>query len=366
MRSKTLVLLMLALGCGLVASIGISQVLQRQDQTPNGDTSPVWIVKTDIKRADPLTMQNLKLEQWPKEKIPAGALSTLEEVDGKRARVNMYAGEAVLDKKLLSKNELTASWTIPKEFRLYTVAADPENSQGGLLHPDDRVDVLVFVQKSNGIATTGTKTILQDIRVFAVNDQVRTADDKASDSITAKTVSLLVTPSQAEKLALASQIGKIRLIMRAGDDPSGVNPSGVTLNDLFTPEKTDRDKEDMNQPAVKPKTSLTDMLNQAKQAVTPEPQPQPEPVVPEEKFEMQVIRGTEISLLDFRHKLDDATRWDNGTSVGSSLSGPSEEEPKLESPKPAAEKSNASNPTGAATPKPVSPSQSPAQSSGHS
>ena len=73
MRSKTLILLVLALGCGLVASIGISQVLQRQDQTPAGDTAPVWVVMMDIKRSDPLTMQNLKLEQWPKDKIPAGA-----------------------------------------------------------------------------------------------------------------------------------------------------------------------------------------------------------------------------------------------------------------------------------------------------
>jgi hypothetical protein len=42
MRSKTVILLVLALGCGLVASIGISQILQKQDQTPSGDTAPVW------------------------------------------------------------------------------------------------------------------------------------------------------------------------------------------------------------------------------------------------------------------------------------------------------------------------------------
>ena len=92
MRSKTVILLVLALGCGLVASIGISQILQRQDQTPAGDTAPVWVVMTDIKRNDPLTMQNLKLEQWPKEKIPPGALSKLEEVDGKKAKVATVRG----------------------------------------------------------------------------------------------------------------------------------------------------------------------------------------------------------------------------------------------------------------------------------
>ena len=152
MRSKTLVLLMLALGCGLVASVGISQMLQRQDQGPAGDTSPVWVVKTEIKQSDPLTVQNLKLEQWPKEKIPAGALSKLEDIDGKRARVNLVVGEALIDKRVLDKNQMTASYTVPDGFRLYCLPATPESSIGGLLHPDDRVDVLLYVSKGNGIS----------------------------------------------------------------------------------------------------------------------------------------------------------------------------------------------------------------------
>jgi pilus assembly protein CpaB len=338
MRSKTVILLVLALGCGLVASIGISQILQKQDQTPSGDTAPVWVVKTDIKRTDGLTMQNLKLEQWPKEKIPAGALGKLEEIDGKRARVNLYAGEAVLDKKLLDKTELATSWTIPKDFRLYTVTADPNNSQGGLLHPDDRVDVLVFVSKTTGIATTGTKTILQDIRVFAVNDQVRTTDDKATESITAKTVTLLVTPTQAEKLALASEIGKIKLVMRGGDDTTSVPATGVTMSEMFNPEKADRDHEDMNPSPTKPKADLAALLNQASQQPAPQPAPQPvvavqpEAVAPQITYVMQVIRGTEISETEFKQKLDDPTRWENGSSA--SIGNPPASTPEAEQPKP--------------------------------
>jgi pilus assembly protein CpaB len=63
MRPKTLILLVLALGCGLVASIGISQVMQRnQEAGPSSETSPVWVAKADIKDNEPMTMQNLKLE----------------------------------------------------------------------------------------------------------------------------------------------------------------------------------------------------------------------------------------------------------------------------------------------------------------
>jgi pilus assembly protein CpaB len=373
MRSKTVILLGLALGCGFVASIGISQILQRQDQTPAGDTAPVWVVLTDIKRSDPLSMQNLKLEQWPKEKIPPGALSKLEEVDGKRAKVAMYAGEAVLDKKLLGKEGQDASNEIPPGFRLFTVSADGISSHGGLLHPDDRVDVMLYIAKGGGIATTGTKTILEDILVFAVNDQIRTTDDKATDSINAKTVTLLVTPGQAEKLALANQIGKINLVVRGPADKGTSNPNGTTLSDLLITEKTDRKAEEMDHPPVNPKAGLTAMLNQAQQpapAVQPTtPEPKPEPVAPQETFAIQVIRGTEVSVVDFKKSMDDPTRWENGssTSVGNLAPSASEaEQPPPDDMKPSTDKTNGNKAPGATDAKPAAPDQGASQSTGHS
>ena len=117
MRSKTVILLVLALGCGLVASIGISQILQRQDQGPAGDTAPVWVVMTDIKRERSADHAELEARAMAERKDSAGALSKLEEIDGKRAKVALYAGEAVLDKKILGKDEQDFSNEVPPGFR---------------------------------------------------------------------------------------------------------------------------------------------------------------------------------------------------------------------------------------------------------
>jgi pilus assembly protein CpaB len=321
MRSKTVILLALALGCGLVASIGISQVLQRnQDTGPAEETTPIWVAMADIKNGDLLSPQNLKLEQWPKEKVPPGALGKLEEIEGKRTRANIFQGEAVLEKKLRVSGT-SASDTIPTGFRAYTVVGDATNSAGGLLHPGDRVDVLVFVDKSRGAIETGTKTILQDIKVFAVNDQLTSNDEKASESMAAKTVSLLMTPSQVEKATLAAEIGTIRLVIRSPDDKGEVNPAGTRLSDLFGTEKTDREKENMDKPFdSKPKPSgLTAMLNQVQQAV----QNSPPPVVEEpQSFTVQIIKGTEITQSDFTRKFNDNSRWENGSLGLASTSEP--------------------------------------------
>ena len=101
MRPKSLILLMLALGCGLVASIGISQVMDRRNQQPApvGETEAIFVAMQNIEFGDQLSTQVLKLEQWPKDKIPEGALSTLEDVEGRRARTKLYAGEPILEAK---------------------------------------------------------------------------------------------------------------------------------------------------------------------------------------------------------------------------------------------------------------------------
>ena len=83
MRGKSLALLIVSLGCGLVASLGITQVLaKRGDSTPT-DTTPVYVATADIGIGSVASEENVKVEQWPKDKVPAGALVRMEDLDGR-------------------------------------------------------------------------------------------------------------------------------------------------------------------------------------------------------------------------------------------------------------------------------------------
>ena len=96
---------MLAIGCGLVASLGITQVMsKRGDSTAaTNDTQPVFVAMKDVGQGEPLTPQSLKLEQWPKDKVPPGAMNHLEDIENRRTRTKLYAGEPILDAKLAPK-----------------------------------------------------------------------------------------------------------------------------------------------------------------------------------------------------------------------------------------------------------------------
>jgi pilus assembly protein CpaB len=229
---------MLALGCGLVASIGINQVLaSRGSSVKSGETQAIYVALTDIEMGDVLRPERMKLEQWPKDKVPTGSLSKLDEVEERRARTKIFAGEPILDGKLGAKGEDSggAAELIPKGFRTVAVKVDMDSGLAGLIKPGNRVDVLVFVQQnlSKGILKTGTHTVLQKAKVFAVDSTFKNEEEEEG-AIQARTVSLIVTPEQAESVMLASQLGRIQLSLRNSDDDAEVTSQGTDTRRLLT------------------------------------------------------------------------------------------------------------------------------------
>ena len=248
MRPKSLLLLALALGCGLVASIGISQVMDRNNRPRVAlETTPIYVAKHNINLGDPINAEMLSLQEWPTDKVPRGVISTLEELEGRRPRTAIIEGEPILDAKLYPPGHIADPISsIPKGMRLKTIAVDAEKSAAGLLGPGDRVDVQLFVRKDQrtGIETAKSKIILQNIRVFAVDQAVQRSGDGGEERTVAKTVSLMLTPEQASKLSLAEQIGEISLTPRNPDDDEVASWSEVNIDDLLADgEKNTREQE---------------------------------------------------------------------------------------------------------------------------
>lgn len=262
MRPKSLILIIIALGCGLVASIGISQVLEQQSgqPTPQVEMENIFVALEDIDINEPIKPEMIKLEPWPADKIPEGAIRELENVEGRRPRSRLFVGEVILEGKLFgSEEDHGASKLIPKGYRVHAIRVTAESAVSGLILPGDRVDVIVYLTVVNQVNRSAgkkqiTRTILTNCRVFAVNEQIHRETDSQGNSIAAKTVSLLVTPKQVEILVLASQLGKLSLSLRSPDE-SGSTESATTddatIQELLDiTEDADPSKRDQNsQPA---------------------------------------------------------------------------------------------------------------------
>lgn len=258
MRPKSLILIVFALGCGLVASIGISQVLENKQQpaAPQMEMENIFVAIEDIDINEQLTPELIKLEPWPKDKVPEGAVTNLEELEKRRPRVRLYAGEPILERKLFGSNEDNgASKMIPSGFRVHSVRVTAESSASGLILPGDRVDVLVYLRSSGAINKTLTRTILKNVRVFAVNEQTHRETDAEGNSINAKTVSLLVKPSQVEILMLASQLGSLSLSLRPPNEEIGDEDEtdDATVEELLGVDENADPKESRKKPIAEAK-----------------------------------------------------------------------------------------------------------------
>jgi pilus assembly protein CpaB len=262
MRPKSLALVLVALGCGLVASIGIMKVMTKHgpEEVQAGAGQRIFVAGADIGMGDLLIAEMLKQEEWPKDKMPPGAITDIKEIDGRRTRARLYAGEPILENKLFAKgtSQQGAAAMITKGYRIVPVKVDLVSGGSSMILPGDRVDVMVHLVRdpSRGIKETVTRTILQDIRVFAVNDVLDIEKDKdGGKSINAKTISLLVTPKQATMVMLASQMGIVNLVMRSPETEEQADNAEARPSDLLGEvAKSDRDKEEPKDtpPPVKP------------------------------------------------------------------------------------------------------------------
>ena len=111
-----------------------------------------------------------------------------------------------------------------------TVPVNVVSGVGGFILPKTRVDVLVTASPSIKKEEATTKIILENVEVMAI-DQTVAKDD--SDPVSVKSVTLLVTPEQAGKLALAMNEGTLQLALRNVADDKASGNDGIVLKELF-------------------------------------------------------------------------------------------------------------------------------------
>lgn len=290
MSPKSLVLLAIALGCGLVASIAISQVIDSNNKNQVAvETTPIYVAMQNINLGDPVDDSMVSLQEWPKDKVPVGAITSWEDIEDRRPRAAIFAGEPLLDGKFLERGQTQDPISsIPEGMRLKTVSVDARKSAAGLLSPGDRVDVQIFVNRNEreNIPRPFTKIILQNIRVFAVDQSVQRSADGTEARTVAKTVSLVVTPPQANRITTAENLGEISLIPRHPDDDQIVDDAEQDADFLLG--RSDANSREKERGQTKPE--LDDGVDgfDESQAVNTVPH-----------WQMKIIFPNEVSIREF-------------------------------------------------------------------
>ena len=214
MKSKQLVLIAIALLCGLVSAIGIIQAMgNKGDVASSIPMGPVLVASEHLDHKAELSETNVRLENWPLNLIPEGAATELTAVSGKFITTRLRSGQAIILDDVANRNDILGL-AIPPGHKVINIKVPPEDILAGLLSPGDRVDIIgVFnIRDRSGEQTSETKTFLKGIRIFNIGTST-SAQAKAKAGTVSGIVGVLVTEPQSEKIVWARKNGEIRLAM---------------------------------------------------------------------------------------------------------------------------------------------------------
>jgi pilus assembly protein CpaB len=242
MRNIGFVLLIVSLLLGGVAVWGVRNLsAARAAPSDRLGQTTVVVASRSIGFGETLTPELLRVQAWPRGAQPQGSFRSLAELTGGHKRVALSpiaVNEPVLATRISGPGgRATLSGVIRGGMRATTIRVNDVFGVAGFVLPGDFVDVLVTRNEAKGTGggegDMRTDLLLQSVRVLAV-DQL--ANENKNDPVVAKAATIEVTPDQAQKLALAAQVGTLSLALRGAVDPlasAGETTPGTTrIDDL--------------------------------------------------------------------------------------------------------------------------------------
>jgi len=187
------------------ASVGKEQVLVAAADIPAGT-----FVRADA---------NLIMVDWPKDNITPGMITSATaktaDFNGAVARRAITKGEAIQANTLVRSTEGGfMSAVLEPGKRAVSIAVDATTGNAGFIFPGDRVDLILThtFNKTANNEMRASETFIENVRILAVDQSLDNPENKA---ILAKTVTLEVSPKQAEEINVAKDLGKISLSLRS-------------------------------------------------------------------------------------------------------------------------------------------------------
>lgn len=292
MKPKTMILLMLAIGCGLGASYMTSRLLAERE-VPEEEKVTLLVARKDMPTGT--SVMNPTDMFVPKEftvgQEPKGAITTFDQLKGRVLKQALREGDHIRPEDLMNDKDAWMSYLLPKGYRAIGLRVNIEDIAGGFASlPLSRVDIISTIRRGND-KDSYSQTLLQNVLVLAADQTIHADTNKGA--MPATTVTVALTPEEAQKVTLARQMGTLSLALRSFEDRQKVEVAKTTVEGLLGgANKSDETMEFPSLPVVPD--------------VPPEPKKTEEPAAPmpeAPKFRthvVTVINGSRQELIEYR------------------------------------------------------------------
>jgi pilus assembly protein CpaB len=281
-NKRTAIVMAVAVVMAAIASLGVYRIVSAMPQRQGPPTTVNAVVAAHpLKLGTRLTTDHVKLVAWPAASQVPGSFAKVEEVLNRGVIADIGENEPVTDGKL-APLEAGAGLppSIPPGMRAISVKVNEVVGVAGFVVPGTRVDVMVTLPGRDREQDSLTRTVVGNVQVLTAGTRYDQEKAKEGNAIPSTVVTLLVTPDDGERIALAASEGQIMLALRNPLDTASSDTNGVRTGGLFGQAPA---------PAAKPKSSFP----KAKAApVKAEPAPAPAPAP---RYTVEAIRGAKRS-----------------------------------------------------------------------
>jgi pilus assembly protein CpaB len=231
-QTRTFVVLAVAVAAASVASFGVYRAIERIPvRNVEIATNHAVVAAKTLPMGTLLTKEDVKLVAWPARTPVAGGFTDVDAVVNRGLVGPVAENEPLVESKLAAR-EAGAGLppSIPPGMRAMSVKVNEVIGVAGFVVPGTRVDVVVIVHEHDDSVS---RVVVSDVQVLTAGTRIDQENAKDGKPIPSTVITLMVTPADAERIALAQVEGQIMLALRNPMDSDPTVTAGIRIAGLI-------------------------------------------------------------------------------------------------------------------------------------
>ncbi len=276
MDKRLLTVMMAAILVALVITAVFYQMtVGRKGPSPASQKKLLVVAKAELPIGAMLTAEDVRVIEYPAEAYPQGGFENIDDVVDRSITQPILANEAITVGRVTEKGAgFGLAPLIPEGYRAIAISVNQVSGVSGFIIPGSKVDILLSAIPMDAEEMM-TTTVLENVAVLSTGHRQQPNANGQPENV--PVVNMLLTPEQAELLTLATQEGRIQLVLRnpKDDEETAADREAKSVADLFRAEK--------------PKKRRSAPRRSAPRVIQVEPPP---PTI----FQVEMIRGDKRSV----------------------------------------------------------------------
>jgi pilus assembly protein CpaB len=291
MKPKTLILMVVAITCGLGASYMTSRLLAERQTNTDVKTVDVLVAKKalDTGLSVKNVEDNFEFKKYPEGEEPKNAIVVADQLKNRILKHALRVGDFVTPEDLVDFDQQKMSYILPAGHQAYGIRVTMESIAGGFASlPHSRVNIISTVRRGDD-KSSYAQVLLENVLVLAADQQTGTGEQKA---MPASVVTVALKPEEVLKVSLAKELGPLTLALRKYNDQSRSDINKLTVENIMTNTQGTDEVETASAPPVK--INLPPIAPKVEVAKVVEPVVEVTPAIPEPQrtlVKLRIIQG---------------------------------------------------------------------------